>query len=134
MKYTKEPWIASGRSIKQDYTAIGLPPESGQTIAAVMGGNTSGPYFVESNAECEANARRIVACVNACARFATDDLERFPLVSEHGFALYESVKKQRDELLAASQMALRLFDHEGRECREAIVLRRAIDNSTGETK
>ena len=101
-QHTPEPWISNGLSIKQDFQMIGLGPESGQTIACVMGGDKSGPHFVESNTEVEANARRIVACVNACAGIPTDDLEQCPSgglfhLADHANELV----KQREELLAA---------------------------------
>lgn len=53
------------------------------------------------------NARRIVACVNACRWLSTDELEQHGLVSAVGTELMELEKqrdeltRQRDELLAA---------------------------------
>ena len=53
----------------------------------------------------EENARRIVACVNACAGCATKVLETAPVGffnSTYGHPKYlEEITKQRDELLAA---------------------------------
>ena len=54
------------------------------------------------NAFPQDNARRIVACVNACAGIPTDDLEQCPSgglfhLADHANELV----KQRDELLAA---------------------------------
>ncbi len=54
------------------------------------------------NAFPQDNARRIVACVNACAGIPTDDLEQCPSgglfhIADHANELV----KQRDELLAA---------------------------------
>ena len=49
----------------------------------------------------EANARRIVACVNACAGLPTEVLERYKL-GVIGVD-YKSTKQQRDELLAAAE-------------------------------
>lgn len=46
-----------------------------------------------------ANARRIVACVNACRGLPTDELEQKGLVAAVGTKLLE-VEQQRDELLA----------------------------------
>ena len=55
----------------------------------------------------EANARRIVACVNACAGCATEVLETAPVGffnSTYGHPKYlEEITKQRDELLAATE-------------------------------
>ena len=81
-KHTPEPWVATDRAIKRD-NGFGY----GEIIANVPGGNTSGPFFVQSNEECEANARRIVACVNACAGM------------EDPVAEIEKLRRQRDELL-----------------------------------
>ena len=47
-----------------------------------------------------ANARRIVACVNACAGMQTESLESGDLIAAHR-AVINAVTKQRDELLAA---------------------------------
>lgn len=58
----------------------------------------------------EVNARRIVACVNACVGVGTEDLEDngaiIELVREHN-----TVLKQRDELLAALEKFM--ASHEG---------------------
>jgi hypothetical protein len=58
-----------------------------------------------------ADASRIVACVNACASFSTEDLEQCPLVSPNGFDLYRSVAAQRDELLAALKQLVNPLSH-----------------------
>ena len=88
MGHTKEPW------------SIGKPPPNGeQTIGdskGLMVAVATTGYGVSS----EANARRIVACVNACVGVGTEYLEDngliIELVREHN-----TVLKQRDELLAA---------------------------------
>lgn len=72
--HTKGPWAARGRYIKQDFTIIGLSEKSGCLIASVQGGDTSGPYFIQNNDECDANARRIVACVNACEGLSNENI------------------------------------------------------------
>lgn len=51
----------------------------------------------------EANARRIVACVNACEGLDTGDLESTGLVSAVGYQLIE-LTKQRDALLAETRL------------------------------
>lgn len=60
-KHTPGPWSFNGRVIKRDYRHIGLSADAGETIAAVTGGKTSGPFFVEDDNECIANARLIAA-------------------------------------------------------------------------
>ena len=62
--------------------------------------------------ECEANARRIVAVVNACAGIETEMLE---MVVEEGRTVLQDIEeltKQRDELLAAAEA----IEINGEEC------------------
>lgn len=94
-EHTPGPWRVSGsRYIKRDFSGIGLADDSGQMIASVPGGQTSGPFFIESNEECDANARRIVACVNACEGVPTELLEAYP-------APFSELRAERDRLLVA---------------------------------
>jgi hypothetical protein len=121
-QHTPEPWIAVGRRIKQDLTMIGLSSDAGVTIGSASGGSTSGPYFVENDEEVAANAHRIVACVNACAGYSTDDLELFGrfLSSGEADALAEHhalIEQQRDELLAALESALKTAEFENHPLR-----------------
>lgn len=81
-EHTQGPWLARGRYIKQDFTSIGLGEESGCLLANVMGGHTSGPYFIQNNHECDANARRMVACVNACEGLSNEQLAN--IMNGHG--------------------------------------------------
>ena len=94
MEHTKEPWRkveSAGSSRFNIYDAF--CQRVGNTFEGVM-------TTQRTDEECEANARRIVACVNACAGVGTEYLEDngpiVELVREHN-----SVLKQRDELLAA---------------------------------
>lgn len=57
----------------------------------------------------EEDARRIVACVNACAGLPTEVLERYKL-GVIGVD-YKSTKQQRDELLAALERSLESFEY-----------------------
>ncbi len=62
------------------------------------------------NGTSQSNARRVVACVNACAGIPTDDLEQCPSgglfhIADHANELV----KQRDELLAALEKAANTF-------------------------
>lgn len=50
---------------------------------------------------CEANARRIVACVNACAGIPNEDLEMDNSAFIRVFNERNELVKQRDDLLAA---------------------------------
>lgn len=58
-------------TIIKQYDELG---ESNVMIASVMGGETSGPGFPEAKATVLANARRIVACWNACHGISTEML------------------------------------------------------------
>ena len=57
----------------------------------------------------EANARRVSACVNACAGLPSEVLERYKL-GVIGVD-YKSTKQQRDELLAALERSLESFEY-----------------------
>ena len=77
---------------------------------AVYAGNDSPVCICDSMGETlsgtdAANARRIVACVNACRGLGTDELEQHGLVSAVGYELIE-LTKQRDELLRDMQDVL----------------------------
>lgn len=80
--------------------------------------------------EMHANARRIVACVNACAGIETDVLEAFngtvPAVLE-----FYKLTNQRDELLAALE---KLTDYAERNGAHVLGFRSIIAKATGETK
>jgi hypothetical protein len=84
-KHTSEPWILNHDEI--------LFSENPLDVIAECHWES-----VDDNAD--ANARRIVACVNACAGIPTE------LIEQGGFAAvpvstHREVKQQRDELLVA---------------------------------
>lgn len=74
-----------------------------------------------------ANARRIVACVNACAGVSTENLEDNAPVLELALR-YNAVIKQRDDLLALMIEILPLIDHHG-DARVSDRIRAAIANA-----
>lgn len=94
-EHTKEPWHVVNH---HDILYVAAKPYEGH------------PYFNrtttieimsdEDYPTKEADARRIVACVNACAGIATRDLETKPLFTDGYMVMFEEVTKQRDELLA----------------------------------
>ena len=92
MSHTKEPWsmLDTGRDIHINKSGgVGF-------IGSI--------HIYEHRAEqCRENARRIVACVNACAGLPTDTLETIPSWSSAGVKTLADVVKQRDELLAAAE-------------------------------
>lgn len=68
----------------------------------------------------EANARRIVACVNACAGIETEKLEAVAFLSPHlpaglkNKAIdYADLLQQRAKLLAAAKNVVHAFDQSG---------------------
>ena len=81
-KHTPEPWeVTDKRFIRQS---------SGRrhVVARVVGSE-----------EMEANARRIVACINACAGIPTEGLEKTRLGSDVLLEMHK-ISQQRDDLLA----------------------------------
>ena len=95
-KHTPGPWV------------IGRPPSNGeQTIGdknGLMVAVATTGYGVNS----EANARRIVACVNACAGMTNEQLDNICMISGSILSRFGEqmhylgqVEKQRDELMAA---------------------------------
>lgn len=90
-QHTPEPW-AVGTGYEQNDPGVFIFSE---------GKSRFGSVIVSSDVEpSEANARRIVACVNACRGLSTDDLEKSGLVSAVGYEL-QRLQVQRDELLSA---------------------------------
>jgi nitroreductase len=112
MSHTKEPWRI-GR-----FTGPASYDEVRETVGNmdVVVDTDTGPYVlagcnINFPDDARANARRIVACVNACAGYSTDDLEHFGrfLSSGEADALAEHhalIEQQRDELLAALEYAV----------------------------
>lgn len=88
MGYTDEPWV--------------IHPSCPTFIRANEGrkhvGSTESMGDNETNKE---NARRIVACVNACAGISTENLEENIPIKELA-RRYNEVIRQRDDLLASS--------------------------------
>jgi len=104
--HTKEPWIIvdeSSNGVIETEEAIAIISEDDWHICAVW--RDAGIFLEESHAE--ANARRIVACVNACAGVPTKVLENevVELGDKHPWKLINAARiqaeQQRDELLAA---------------------------------
>lgn len=83
MGHTKEPWQVAKMS-GQDMWAVG--PSATRRAGDVY---------------TEANARRIVACVNACEAFSTQQLEEGQVIGIIG-----ELRLQRDALLAALKDAV----------------------------
>lgn len=120
-KYTPGPWNKHGDEIgyksHHDDQSYGMFVPIGN----IFGDN------------CEANARRIVACVNACSGIQTDLLEALPDFEKAGVQTINQVMLQRDELLAALHDLLADYDN-GVTDTESVLLakcRAAIAKATG---
>ena len=94
-EHTPEPWATNGTRIESEHSHGWA--NDGWIIAGLEG------------PDAEANARRIVACVNTCAGLPTEVLERYKL-GVIGVE-YKSTKQQRDELLAALERSLESFEY-----------------------
>lgn len=85
-KYTPGPWRAEGNIVR-----------SGVMFVSDCDAESETPSRIET---CKANARRIVACVNACDGIPTEALE-----CQSKRKISESWVKQRDKLVSACQRA-----------------------------
>ena len=105
-KHTPEPWVFGYGQTREFGMCLGIGLNSVPDwhVVAVVS-----PADSVNHAD-EANARRIVACVNACAGIETGHLEKYGLPD---FAQKISdLREQRDELLAA----LKRFMDSHEEC------------------
>lgn len=102
-EHTKEPW--KYYELEDDRFGVKIPREKktryGAEPYAVIGG-----FEPEDRNEMKANARRIVACVNACAGIDDPELwvaQMMFMDSDHSASLeiIEELRQQRDDLLAA---------------------------------
>lgn len=104
-KHTPEPW----RSFNNGQGVVGVSTDRSDVCWTRIeeGGWLDSDRTIDIDYE---NARRIVACVNACAGCATEVLETAPVGffnSTYGHPKYlEKITKQRDELLAALKKVL----------------------------
>ena len=126
-KFTSEPWVVGNA----DGLLFGKKQGNGtEPIGFVFG--PSLPERSEVGMRAIANARRIVACVNACEGISTDELEE---IASTGGMLgpredVARIAKQRDELLEALEEMVRTFDKNHAPALD--VARAAILKATGE--
>lgn len=100
-RHTKEPWMISAP--QSGY--ITSPSDDYQIICAVHEWEEDGA-LLQKFKNSEANARRIVACVNACAGLSTESLENTSGLNE----LYGDMQKERDV-----QMSKRIIAEQQRD-------------------
>ena len=88
-EHTPEPWATNGTRIESEHSHGWA--NDGWIIAGLEG------------PDAEANARRIVACVNVCAGIPTEVLEHGDIAKALKIFALDSAtfRRQRDELLAA---------------------------------
>lgn len=101
--HTKEPWSVDEIDYKSHQFYIRGSHDNGKPMTFGLGAVAHMPR--SRLLPTKENARRIVACVNACAGIPTE------LVEQGGFAAipvatHREVKQQRDELLAALKAML----------------------------
>lgn len=95
MTHTKEPW-SLGEEDRHGDTPINAADwrSLALVVTRMHGDKDQCPDGV-------ANARRIVACVNACAGIPTDTLELVSSFEQAGIKTIREMERQRDELLEA---------------------------------
>ena len=105
-KHTPEPWKISHDDSTEEWSIV--TNQQGSIIANVneeTGHELVGSAPVMRKMPGLDNARRIVACVNACTGIRTEALEhRAHMLKAHDDTIAE-LKRQRDELLAALNLA-----------------------------
>ena len=120
-KFTKGPWKTEREGINA------LIRGGDATIVAVR-------HRLPADVH-EANARRIVACVNACEGISTENLEDNRPV-KWVIQQYNNVVKQRDELLKALMLAESVYRqncvNEGEPSSVLDAMQAAILKATGE--
>lgn len=84
---------AALRRLRIEYQDGKIVLVGSEGAVAIITGNVGFPSS-------ESDARRIVACVNACEGLSTECLETMP-IAENAGEIIERLEKQRDELLAA---------------------------------
>jgi hypothetical protein len=104
MRHTKEPWRVELGSDENDWPKYWptIHSDSGEIIG------TEG-FYGDSREQSLADARRVVACVNACANMSTKYLEQCGKMArnEAGEAITDLIC-QRDELLAALEEMVKI--------------------------
>ena len=93
-EHTKEPWI----TVETELDVIEITNADRNGLVVPIAKVSTG-YVKQVGIEQEANARRIVACVNACEGIPTGVLEKQGMVPIE--QVTHDIERQRDKLLAA---------------------------------
>lgn len=110
-KHTPEPW---------GFTR-GTYHHTGYVVITAQGMTSESPLALINDilGDAEHDARRIVACVNACAGIPTEDLEDRNSLSAQALGRFISkpsrdqirlLEQQRDQLLTECRLTVQLFD------------------------
>lgn len=140
-KHTPEPWATDYRERPDGMFAQEVFDANGETIATLAWFPVDSGVGTTTNRE--ANARRIVACVNACIGVSNGELAMTTMSAV--LARMNEAEQQRDELLAAlvnaKESLERCYDVTDWPCNgstdqdKAIAMASAaITKTTGETK
>lgn len=114
-EHTKEPWF----TVETECDVIEITNADRDGVIVPIAEVSTG-YVKQVGIEQEANARRIVACVNACDGITTAALEyRVHLLKAEDDQIAE-LTQQRDKLLAALNLIEVDKDGDGFICREAM--------------
>lgn len=97
MKHAKEPWIAIEQDRGFHELIITTQSRINSSVGEICGMNIH--FRNPMGDEQKANARRIVAAVNACAGVPTELLEEYP-------APFSEMRAERDQLLAQRDMLI----------------------------
>lgn len=147
--HTPEPWATDYRERPDGMFAQEVFDANGETIATLAWFPVYSGVGTTTNRE--ANARRIVACVNACAGLETETLENITMLGETLLDRFELRNKQEaeltskcEEMLAALEAISAVADQERgnaiemKEMADAAIAKAkggaAINKITGETK
>lgn len=93
-EHTKEPWF-----VHEADDSLAVSSATREYMVPICSVSVGVNESFES--EQQANARRIIACVNACDGIPTEFLEREQYLGTAAFSLRDQLKQQRDELLTA---------------------------------
>lgn len=104
-KHTPEPWAIDPDDRPNMHWNNHIVSEANPNIAICFMAHDG----TEQNERGEANARRVVACVNACAGIDTELLEIIADNDKTLAGVIANVEKQRDELLAALEKMNRAY-------------------------
>lgn len=105
--HTPEPWSTKPSFKNKELTCIQARDEHGAYDIAVCDPDYQNEFPVDTG---RANARRIVACVNALVGVPTEVLEANPVIRLPELS-YKDVTAQRDALLAALVYLVNAHEH-----------------------